>query len=226
VLTLQERKELGLHIIGNKVKKEPSVMSSVPPLTPIPPNITFEQMNAIIAFRTLWLELAMWTRDFVNSIIANHPNQPAITNRLYTGVPLDFYNALAVFYGPEIAEEFLGLQSRGILRIWRLVDAIKSNRQDLVSDITMALYEGANESAAFLTRINAYWDQSTWRNFFTQYISMLNELILSIMGENYENEIRVFDRIQTLSILMGNYMARGIIQSSFGQQTETTQANE
>lgn len=82
----------------------------------------------------------------------------------------------------------------------------------------MALYEGADDRAAFLSRINAYWDQATWRDFFIQYISMLNELILSIMEENYENEIRVFDRMGNLSVLMGNYMARGIIQSSFGQQ--------
>ncbi|HOA42115.1 MAG TPA: hypothetical protein PLD22_00125 [Bacillota bacterium] len=160
----------------------------------------------------------MWIRDFVNSIIANYPSQTAITTRLYAGVPLDFYNALIVFYGPEVAEEFLGILSRDILRIWRLVDAIKSNRQDLVSEITVALYEGADDRAAFLSRINAYWDQATWRDFFIQYISMLNELILSIMEENYENEIRVFDRMGNLSVLMGNYMARGIIQSSFGQQ--------
>lgn len=106
------------------------------------------------------------------------------------------------------------------------MDAIKSNRQDLVSDITMALYEGANESAAFLTRINAYWDQSTWRNFFTQYISMLNELILSIMGENYENEIRVFDRLETLSMLMGSSMARGIIRSRSAQQAEPAEPTQ
>jgi hypothetical protein len=48
-------------------------------------------MNAIIAFRTLWLEYTMWIRDFINSIIANHPSQTAITTRLYAGVPLDFY---------------------------------------------------------------------------------------------------------------------------------------
>ena len=76
----------------------------------------------------------MWIRDFVNSIIANYPSQTAITTRVYAGVPVDFYNALIVFYGPEVAEEFPpGILSRDILRIWRLVDAIKSNRQDLVA---------------------------------------------------------------------------------------------
>ncbi len=194
-------------------------------LETIPKNMTFEQMNAIIAFRTLWLELTMWTRDFIYSVIDRHPNQAAITSRLYTGVPLEFFNALSVFYGPHIAEEFLRLLSRHILQIWRLVDAIKSNRQDLVTEITKGLYQGADESAAFLAGINPSWDQTAWGSYFIQYISMLNELILSILQGSYDNEIRIYDRIQNLSILMGIYMARGIIESSTGLQRNGSQTN-
>ncbi len=193
---------------------------------PLFPDMTFEQMNALIAFRTIWIELSMWTREFIYSIVDNHPSQAAVTNRLYTGVPLDFYNALTVFYGDEIAEEFLGRMSRFILRIWRLVDAIKSGRADLITDITMALYEGVRDNAAFMERVNPNWDQSTWSNLFIQYISMLNELILSILQGNYENEIRVFDRLETLSMLMGSSMARGIIRSRSARQAEPAEPTQ
>lgn len=186
-------------------------------------NMTFEQMNALIAFRTIWLELAMWTREFVYSIVDNRPSQAAVINRLYTGVPLDFYNAISVFYGPEIAEEFLRGMSRSILLVWRLVDAIKTNRPDHVRDFTMSMYEDANENAAFFAGVNHNWDRATWSNFFIQYLSMLNEMILSIIRGEYENEIRVFDRLQNLSILMGSNMARGIIRSRPVVQTEPTE---
>ena len=71
---------------------------------PIPQNITFEQMNAILTFRTVWLDMAMWMRNFTKSFVDDHPNLEAVTNRLYAGVPLRFYNALVVFYGNDIAE--------------------------------------------------------------------------------------------------------------------------
>jgi hypothetical protein len=37
------------------------------------------------------------------------------SDRLYVGVPLKFYNALIVFYGNQIAEEYLNRISRLIL---------------------------------------------------------------------------------------------------------------
>jgi|LFRM01.1.fsa_nt_gb hypothetical protein len=46
----QEQNGLKLHIILSYSKKEPSAMSSVPPITPIPANITFGQMNASLPF--------------------------------------------------------------------------------------------------------------------------------------------------------------------------------
>ncbi|MFA5635569.1 MAG: hypothetical protein WCX60_03390 [Anaerovoracaceae bacterium] len=193
---------------------------------PVTRDMTFEQMNALIAFRTIWIELAMWMREFVYSLVDNDPNQVAVTNRLYIGVPLKFYNAITVFYGPEIAEEFLGRISRFILRVWRLVDAIKNNRPDLVGDIAMSLQEGAIQNAAFMESVNPNWDRSTWNNFYIQYLRMLNEMILFIIGGEYENEIRVFDRLQNLSTLMGGNMARGIIQSRSRRETELTEPIE
>ncbi len=183
----------------------------------IPPNLTFEQMNSIIAFRTLWLDLLLWTRDLIYSIADNHPNQAAITNRLYTGVPLSFYNALAVFYGRQIAEEFLQSLSSEILKVWRLIVAVRDGEQELVTEIIRDIYIGADSLATFLAGINPRWDRTIWRGFFIQYSSMLNELIVSIITGNYEVEIRVFDRIQNVTILMGNYMAGGILQSDLLQ---------
>lgn len=187
----------------------------------IPRNVTFEQMNAIIAFRTVWLEMALWMRNFIYSFIDDHPRLNAVTNRLYVGVPLRFYNALVVFYGPQIAEEYLNRISRIILIFWRLVDAMKSGNQEEADRITVELYETANQGAAFLASINDYWDESVWRDLYTQFISMGIQVILSILQGNYENEIRVFDRIQDLAVVMGDYMARGILATGLNQPAST-----
>ena len=178
---------------------------------PIPRNVTFEQMNAILTFRTVWLDMAMWMRNYIHSFIRDHPNLPAITNRLYTGVPLRFYNALVVFYGTEIAEEYLHRISNIIIVFWRLVEAMKSGNQEEVQKATLELYETADQGAAFLASINDYWDASRWKDLYTQYINLGIQVILSVLGGNYENEIRIYDRLQDLTVTMGNYMANGII---------------
>ncbi len=178
---------------------------------PIPRDVTFEQMNAIITFRTVWLDMALWMREFIHSFVGDHPNLEAVTNRLYTGVPIRFYNALVVFYGTEIAEEYLNRISNIIVVFWRLVEAMKSGDQEGVQSATRELYETADQGAAFLASLNDYWDASRWRDLYTQYINLGIQVILAVLEGNYENEIRIYDRIQDLTVTMGNYMANGII---------------
>ncbi|MFA5635570.1 MAG: hypothetical protein WCX60_03385 [Anaerovoracaceae bacterium] len=180
-------------------------------IEPIPRNVTFEQMNAILTFRTLWLDMAMWMRNFIHSFVHDDPNLEAVTNRLYTGVPIRFYNALVVFYGTEIAEEYLNRISNIIVVFWRLVEAMKSGDQEGVQSATRELYETADQGAAFLASLNDYWDASRWRDLYTQYINLGIQVILAVLEGNYENEIRIYDRIQDLTVTMGNYMANGII---------------
>ena len=88
---------------------------------------------------------------------------------------------------------------------------MKSGDQEAVNRITVELYETADQGADFLASINDYWDASVWRDMFTQLINMRIQVILSILQGNYRNEIRVFDRIQDLAVVMGDYLARGIL---------------
>ncbi len=181
------------------------------PLEPMPSNVTFEHMNAIITFRTIWLEMALWMRNFIYSFIADHPNIQAVANRLYTGVPLRFYNSLTVFYGHETAEEYLRRISNIIVAFWGLLEAMKNNDQEAITKATGELYAASEQGADFLAGINSYWDKSRWQNLFHQFISMGIQVIFSVMQGNYDNEIRVYDRIRDLAVIMGNYMANGII---------------
>lgn len=180
-------------------------------IEPIPQNITFEQMNAILTFRTVWLDMAMWMRNFTKSFVDDHPNLEAVTNRLYAGVPLRFYNALVVFYGNDIAEAYLNRISNIIVVFWRLMEAMKSGDQEGVQKATQELYETASQGADFLASVNDYWEADWWRDLYTQFISQGIQMILSILQGNYENEIRIYDQIQDLTVTMGNYMANGII---------------
>lgn len=173
--------------------------------------VTFEQMNAILDFRRLWAQMAAWTRSFIYSIINNNPNITAVTKRLYEGVPLDFYNTLRVFYGPEIAEQFLQIISAQILIFWRLINSIIQNNAAAVNSATVELYQNAEQISTFLSQININWDKQKWNNLLTQYISMMIEHILSIVRGNFDREIAIFDRLEKHALLMGSYMAKGVI---------------
>ena len=173
--------------------------------------ITYEQMNIVSDFRRLWNQLTYWMRNFIYSLVDDHENLTAVTNKIYSGIPLDFYNSLAVFYGEEVAERFVALVSKHILLFWRLTEAVKANDTPVVDATTQELYASSAALALFLGQINPYWDEELWNNLFDQSIRMNIEHILAIIRKDWDREIQVYNRIEGHARIMGSYMARGII---------------
>lgn len=179
--------------------------------------ITYEQMNTIITFQRLWNELAIWMRFFVYSAIYETPNASEILNRLYR-VGTDFYYAISVFYGPEVAQTFVNLLSNFITNSCGIINSMKI-REEAVNAYTSKLYENADTLAKFLSQINPYWDENQWRYLLYKYIKYKIEEIVSIMIGNYQQEIAVVDELNDVTAIMGSYMARGIIAKNLISQT-------
>lgn len=176
--------------------------------------LTFEQMNIINNSQRLWLRSSLWMRDFIISTMRDPERQPIIIKRLFEELPLDFYNTFRFFYGHEIAQELLNLISSFIIYTWRLAEAVKNNDTEAVNTNTVSWYQKADEIAAFLSSINIYWDESQWKNLLYQYIRLKIEQIVAIAGNNFEREMQIYDEIENLNIVIGNYLARGFIASS------------
>ena len=173
--------------------------------------ITFEQMSIIANSQRLWMQLAIWIRDLSYTVFRDSERKAITFNRLYQGVTMDFYNMISIFYGNEIAQQFLNLFSNFILNLWHVMESLNENNQKAINTNTVQLYQSANVFAQFFSRINLYWDEAQWKSLLYQYIRMKIDNALAIAAKDFEREVVVFDRIQNLAILMGNYMARGII---------------
>ena len=173
--------------------------------------ITFEQMNTIIAFQNLWNDLAEWMRFFLVSLLGDLGSLQATITRMYVKVPLDFYNALQVFYGPQLAQQFLNLLSSFIVAAWRLAEAMKAGDSKAADTGTVQLYQIADKISTFLASINVYWAQTQWRTLFNQFIRLWVEGLQAFLTQNFEQGISLYDRSKDLTVAMGDYMARGII---------------
>ena len=173
--------------------------------------ITFEQMSIIANSQRLWLQLALWINTLIHTVFRDSERKPVVFNRVYQGVSMDFYNMILVFYGSEIAQQFLNLFSNFILNLWRVIESLNENNQEAINTNTVQLYRSADILARFLARINLFWDEAQWQSLLYQYIRMKIDEVLAVATRDFEREIDIFDRIQDLTVIMGNYMARGII---------------
>ncbi|MDD3169641.1 MAG: hypothetical protein PHC91_09325 [Eubacteriales bacterium] len=176
--------------------------------------ITFEQMNIITNSIKLWMEFAFWMRALIYSTIRDPVRQTVVANKLFEGVSAEFYTLFGFYYGTELAKQFMNLFTGFITGIWRLVEALKNNNREEVNDLYIKLYQATDELAAFLAQINVYYEEAQWKNFLYQAVKLAIDEATSILREDFENEVEVSSSMADLVLMIGNYMARGIISAS------------
>lgn len=171
--------------------------------------LTPNQLNMANSILSLWLEDAIWTRAHMVSTIGNLPSLPATTDRLLQ-IPADFYNVLKVFWGEEIALQYMNYMVERISHQNDLLEALIQGDQEAADMHTKELYENADRISAFFDQFPR-WDKNEWQQFlYTDIRAFINQ-ITSILSGNYSEEISTFDSVITNAVSMGNYMALGIL---------------
>ena len=176
--------------------------------------ITFEQMNIITNSNKLWMEFAYWVRALIYSTIKDPERQQFIATKLFEGVVVEFYTLFEFYYGTQLAQRFMNLFTNFITGIWRIAEALKGNDPDLVNAYTAQLYETVESLAKFLAQINVFYEEEQWRYLLYQAVKLAIDETTSILRNDFQKEIEVSSSMADLSIMFGNYMARGIISGS------------
>jgi len=182
-------------------------------LTPIPgvANLTYGDAAILMNFEQLWIENVFWMRSFFRSALTNRPDLVTVTNRVFQGIPLDFYNEFSKYFGPEDSQQFLNIFSRLVITNWQLVNAYKSNDQADIDASTVQWYQIANELSDFLASVNKYWDANQLKSLFDEYIQLKIREIIAFLNEDYELESKIFTEIESKAIRLATYLAMGIV---------------
>lgn len=174
-------------------------------------NISFGQMNLLIDFRNLWLDIAEWTRTYFVRVLFNIGGLDAVGNRLYQ-VPLDLYNRLQMIFGIPRTQQLVTLLSNHIIQMMNLANAMKNKNDQTVNSATQQLYQNSVEISNYMRQINPLWSDVLWNNLFDQYIRLMIEDLVALASGNYTNDINVYDRAKYQTAVMSDYMTDGVLQ--------------
>jgi hypothetical protein len=172
--------------------------------------ITYGQMNLITDFNMLWLQLSTWTRLYMISVITGYGDPDAIFTRLYQ-IPRDFNTKLAVFFGPQTANEIYNLLAARMVVIRNLAYAFKANDSAAINESVSQLYQNADNISELLAKVNPYWTVNQWKNLFYDYQGLMITWMVNTASRSPLN-IDIWDRITDHALLLANYMSRGIMQ--------------
>lgn len=168
------------------------------------------EVNLIFRTRMLWRDLATWLRAYLISAFAGFGNYEAVSQRLYR-LPLEYGNVLRVFFGDQATEQYITFVSNYIITMQSLMVAQLNHDVNAVNLLTQRAYANVNERAAFLASINPFWSESIWNSLLYSFTSMNLEQSTAMLSKDYARDIEIFDRILSLTTVMGDYFSEGLI---------------
>lgn len=182
---------------------------------------TYEEVQILMNFVILWLEIIHWTRSLIQGVIGNLPEQSSIGKELFLKLPSDFYNEFNKYYTDEEAQEFLNIITNLISDNWQLTNAYK-NKDALSVEISKnQLYQVADRLSEFLARVNTYFDYDEIKKLLYGYIELKNNEIKALATGNYDLETQIFEQIEEQAILIGTYMAMGTIKKRRNEKSHS-----
>lgn len=174
--------------------------------------LTYAQMNLINAFRYNVFQLVMWSRSLVNVIASDLKSIEVVTRKIHT-MPALFYNSVRPYMGELTAQEFQDLLFQHILIFTKIIYGLKRGDRQEVDNNIAAWYQNADDMANFLARNNLYWNRDQWRLLLYSYLDLTIRETVALLSQDYENGILYYDRLQDLSLMIADYMSRGLIQN-------------
>lgn len=172
--------------------------------------LTYEQVNLINDFRTLWSDVVIWLRSYMVSVLTGFSDVNAIRDRI-ARISEEMKQKLEPFFGAEQAAQFQQLFLLYLIHADEIIRALKDNDRQSADSAVIALYKDADSMADFLARINPRWSRDQWRNLFYQLTEMGIAEIIALYSGDYEKEISIRSRLLRLALVLGDYMASGVI---------------
>ncbi|MBE6033320.1 MAG: hypothetical protein E7222_01320 [Clostridiales bacterium] len=172
----------------------------------IPPS----QLNLIFQTRTVWRDLATWIRAYLASKHGGLGDKEAIREKL-DELMLRSTNIFSLVFGEEFANEYIDLSTNFLNLLDALVDAQISGDVDAINEYTRQIYENSDRIAAFLARVNPYWQENRWRDLLYQFNDRTIEQSNTFLNQQFRENINLFDRILNLTSTIGDYYSQGIL---------------
>lgn len=171
-----------------------------------------DQIRVLIENQKLWFKTSIWLKIYIRAKIYNTPNLRAVTNYLIA-IPSEVYDLFSKYYDDRIAENIKDLLLDFINAAMGVIDVMKYCDDVMINSRIIKWYQSADRMASYLASINGYWDEDKWKEYFYQYINITLDEIDSIINDNYEEEMKLYNMLEDVNFLMAEYMAKGIILS-------------
>ena len=164
----------------------------------------------------LWIDHAIWTRQYVVSALNGHPDAEAAAGRLLKNQE-DIGNAVAGFYGDAAGAALTDLLKQHILIAVDIIDAALTGDQERFANADKRWDQNAQEIARFLSGANPYWPEKDVHDLINLHLVLTRREVVARLNKSWKEDVSAFDDILTEILTLADTLAYGIIQQFPGR---------
>lgn len=161
--------------------------------------------------RKLWIDHAIWTRNYIVSAVAGLEDQEKVLARLLRNQQ-DIGNAIKPYYGEAAGKKLAELLTEHIVIAGKIVDAAKSGNQKDVDKYNKEWYRNADDIAQFLSSANPNWPLKTLKDLLYMHLQLVADDLSARLKKDWDADIIAFDKGEEHIILLADTLTEGIIK--------------
>lgn len=161
--------------------------------------------------RKLWIDHAVWTRNYIVSATAGLEDQQKVLARLLKNQE-DLGNAIKPYYGEAAGNQLTKLLKEHIIIAGNIVEAAKTGNQANLKKNNADWYRNADEIAEFLSKANPNWPKAKLQQLLQMHLQLVADDLMARLKKDWDTDILAFDKGLDHIIVMADTLSEGIIK--------------
>lgn len=161
------------------------------------------------AFRRLWTDHVVWTRQYIISALAGLPDADAAKARLMTNQD-QIAAAFVPYYGPETGRVLAGLLREHIAIAGRIVGAAKIGDTGAVNRANSDWQTNAAQIAALLASLNRRWPFPQASAMLRDHLKLTGDELGARLAGDWPKDAAAFDAVLAQALMMADALSSGI----------------
>lgn len=167
------------------------------------------QVELLNDLRKVWLDLSMWTREYIISSQDNKENQELIRSRLQE-LPGEYIDIIRLYYSEERLDQLELVLSYHIKILISLIDSIQTGDINKQIEERKNWYAYVDYVGTQLQMDNSTLDLKILNEMLFDYFKMTEIEIVKELNKQYKESIEIHELIESKVLEIADYFLKGL----------------
>ena len=169
------------------------------------------EADAMMQWRELWTDHAVWTRMYIIESLNNSSAADAAAARLLKNQE-DIGNAIKPYYGDAAGDNLTALLKEHITIAVAIINDVKAKNSTAQAADEARWTTNADEIAVFLSNANPNWRSGDTRDLMHMHLATTKTKLVARYSKDYPADVIAWDAVYTHILTMSDAISGGIIK--------------